>query len=123
MIGEWFARLGDFFSRAPAAVAIDLVDIALVAYVIYRVLLLIKGTRAMQMGLGLALVFALYQAARIFELVTLFTMMDSLITYVVQQAVAARRGQRAGDPRHRGGHQGRAAARAQAHRRAHRVRA
>ena len=83
MIGEWFARLGDFFSRAPAAVAIDLVDIALVAYVIYRVLLLIKGTRAMQMGLGLALVFALYQAARIFELVTLFTMMDSLITYVV----------------------------------------
>jgi len=83
MTGEWLARLGDFFSRAPAAVAIDLVDIALVAFVIYRVLLLLKGTRAMQMGVGLALVFGLYQAARIFELVTLFTMMDSLITYVV----------------------------------------
>ena len=83
MMAEWLARVADFFARSPAAVATDLADIALVAFLLYRVLLLMKGTRAMQMGIGLALVFALYQAARLLELVTLFTMMDSMITYIV----------------------------------------
>lgn len=77
------ARLADFFARPIGTIALDLVDIVIVAFVIYRVLLLMKGTRAMQMGIGLALVFVLYQAARMLGLLTLFTMMDSMLTYVV----------------------------------------
>jgi uncharacterized protein (TIGR00159 family) len=80
---ELLARLADFFARPTGTIALDFVDVGIVAYVIYRVLLLMKGTRAMQMGVGLALVFVLYQAARMLELLTLFTMMDSMLTYVV----------------------------------------
>ena len=83
MIHELLARITEFFGRPPGTVGLDLADIGIVAYVLYRALLLMKGTRAMQMGVGLAFVFVLYQAARALELVTLFTMMDSMLTYIV----------------------------------------
>lgn len=72
-----------FVGRDPWRVAADVVDILLVAYLFYRVLLLIRGTRAMQMVVGLVLVFLVYQLARRAELITLFTILDELLTYVV----------------------------------------
>ena len=39
---------------------LDLLDIGLVAFVIYRIMLLIKGTRAVQMLLGLAVILGVY---------------------------------------------------------------
>ncbi len=74
---------GFFIGRDPWRVTADIVDILLVAYLFYRVLLLIRGTRAMQMVVGLVLVFLVYQVARRAELVTLFTILDELLTYVV----------------------------------------
>lgn len=62
---------------------LNVVDVLLVAYLLYRVLKLIRGTRAMQMGIGLVLVFLVYHMARRIELVTLFTLLDGLLTYVV----------------------------------------
>ncbi len=35
----------------------DVADVLIVAYVIYRALLVIRGTRAMQMGTGLGVLF------------------------------------------------------------------
>ncbi len=49
---------------------IDLIDIALVAVVVYFVLRLIRGTRAVQMLVGLAVVVILYGLARAFGLLT-----------------------------------------------------
>jgi len=72
-----------FFTRDPWPITRDLVDIGLVAILIYWVLSLLKGTRAMQMAVGLALIFALYQLAQRLGLVTVSTILDSLITYVV----------------------------------------
>ena len=46
-----------FARRPPLAVLTDLGDILLVAYVIYRAMLVLRGTRAMQMGLGLGVLF------------------------------------------------------------------
>lgn len=83
MLPETLAGLRGFIQRAPTQVALDLVDIALVAFLIYRVLVLLKGTRAMQTGVGLALVFVIYHAARRFGLITLWTMLDTLLTYIV----------------------------------------
>ncbi|MDH5674905.1 MAG: diadenylate cyclase CdaA [Myxococcales bacterium] len=77
------ARLLEFFSRDVSLVLWDIADILLVAFVLYSVLLLIKGTRAMQMGIGLALVFVTYQAAKRFGLVTLHAMLDTLLTSLV----------------------------------------
>jgi diadenylate cyclase len=48
----------------------DAVDIALVAVVIYFVLRLIRGTRTVQMLIGLAVVLLVYELSRVFGLLT-----------------------------------------------------
>lgn len=72
-----------FQVRDAWRVVADVVDVLLVAYLFYRGLLLIRGTRAMQMVVGLVLVFLIYQLSRRAELTTLFTILDELLTYVI----------------------------------------
>ena len=45
--------------RTPLQLAKDALDVFLVYYLAYRALLVLRGTRAMQVGLGLSLVFVL----------------------------------------------------------------
>jgi diadenylate cyclase len=61
----------------------DLLDIGLVAFLIYELLLLIRGTRATQMALGGAFFFALFFVARAFELETVDWLVRNLAGYVV----------------------------------------
>lgn len=49
---------------------IDLLDVAIVAFMVYRVLLLIKGTRAMQMLTGLGILGIGFYISSMFELFT-----------------------------------------------------
>ena len=58
-------------------------DILIVYYVVYRALLLIKGTRAAQMLIGLVLVGAGFFAAKLLELTTLTWLLDNLINYSI----------------------------------------
>ncbi len=58
-------------------------DILIVYYVVYRALLLIKGTRAAQMLLGLVLVGLGFFAAKLLELTTLSWLLDNLINYSI----------------------------------------
>lgn len=60
----------------------DLVDIALVAVVFYNLLLLIRGTRAVQVLLGLVFFGGIYWAARLAELATLETILRSLLIFL-----------------------------------------
>ena len=83
MLNDLLARLGSFFLRDASLVLWDLADIGLVAVALYYVLLLIRGTRAVQVGIGLGLVFAIYQVARWLGLVTLYAMLDTLLTSLV----------------------------------------
>ena len=46
----------------------DVLDIIIVAFIIYRVIILIKGTGAFQVLLGLIIVFAIFLFAVIFKL-------------------------------------------------------
>ena len=62
---------------------VTFVDIAIVYYLIYRTLLLIKGTRAAQMLLGLLLIGAGFFAAKQFELTTLSWLLDNFINYFI----------------------------------------
>ena len=80
MIADLLANLQGFFERLSF---FDVVDILLVAFLLYRVLSLVKGTRAMQMGVGLALLFVVYQVARRFGLITLWSILDAALTYIV----------------------------------------
>ncbi|MFQ5527767.1 MAG: diadenylate cyclase CdaA [Thermoanaerobaculia bacterium] len=60
----------------------DLVDIALVAIVFYNLLLLIRGTRAVQVLLGLVFFGGIYWAAGLAELATLETILGQLLFFL-----------------------------------------
>ena len=66
---------------------LDIVDILIVSYLIYRTLLLIRGTRAVQMVLGIASILLLYFISAYFELQTLRvllkTFLGSLLVVIV----------------------------------------
>src|SRR6185295_1105912 len=57
----------------------DPIDILAVAVVVYNLLLLIRGTRAVQMLLGIVFVGFVYYAARLADLPTLQTLLESLL--------------------------------------------
>lgn len=57
-----------------------LVDVLLVAYVVYRVLLLIRGTRAQQILVGLGLILVAFLGAKVFQLRTLSWILDTFIS-------------------------------------------
>lgn len=57
----------------------DVIDILLVAIIVYNLLLLIRGTRAVQVLLGLVLVGALYYVSRFANLPTLESLLGSLL--------------------------------------------
>jgi uncharacterized protein (TIGR00159 family) len=61
----------------------DLLDILLVYYVFYRALLVLRGTRAMQVGVGLAMVFLLYLVAKWLQLATVLSVLGSLISSAI----------------------------------------
>jgi diadenylate cyclase len=70
-------------SRSPVHYLRDALDIFIVYYVVYRALLVLRGTRAMQVGVGLAAMFALYLVAQALELVTVLTIMGALISSMI----------------------------------------
>ncbi|WP_437763960.1 diadenylate cyclase CdaA [Sorangium sp. So ce281] len=78
---EGFLRL--FAVRPATQVIRDFFDIFIVAYVVYRALLVLRGTRAMQMGLGLGIVFLIYLGAKIFGLTTLLNLLSWLLSSII----------------------------------------
>jgi diadenylate cyclase len=60
----------------------DIVDILLVAFVIYRVILLIRGTRAVQMLLGITILIVMYFGARELELLTLYWLLGTFLSSI-----------------------------------------
>jgi uncharacterized protein (TIGR00159 family) len=80
-MNELVARLLDGATARDVIVA--LIDVFIVYYVIYRVLLLIKGTRAAQMVIGLVLIAAGFFAAKHFELATVSWLLDNFINYFI----------------------------------------
>jgi uncharacterized protein (TIGR00159 family) len=56
----------------------DLFDLVVVAFIVYRALLVLKGTRAMQMGLGFVAFGVLYLLAKYAQLATLLSVLSWL---------------------------------------------
>lgn len=61
----------------------DIIDIAIVAFIIYRIFLLIKGTRAVQMLLGLAVILGIYVASQVVGLYTLHWFLDNFLSSII----------------------------------------
>ncbi len=62
---------------------LDILDICIVAFIIYRIILLIKGTRAVQMLLGLAVILAVYMASRVGDLYTLNWFLSNFLSSII----------------------------------------
>ncbi len=62
---------------------IDLLDVAIVAFIVYRVLLLIKGTRAMQMLTGLGILSIGFFLSSALELFTTHWLLSHFFDYLV----------------------------------------
>lgn len=78
------ASLQEFISRLTfQSVVTTLVDIALVYYLIYRLLLTIRGTRAAQMVVGIVLIGAAFFVAERLELSTVSWLLDNFISYFI----------------------------------------
>lgn len=60
----------------------DIVDILIVAYLIYRILLMIRGTRTVQMMLGLFVIGGAYYVAQRFELYIISWVIRNLLGYL-----------------------------------------
>ena len=86
-VGQFFVELwgalAGFFQRDLGEVLRDCLDIGLVAVLIYWGLVIIRGTRAMQMAAGLVLLFVGYLVSSRLGLITIWTILDSLVTYFV----------------------------------------
>jgi diadenylate cyclase len=72
-----------FARRSASQIFADVVDLAIVAYLIYRVLLVLRGTRAMQMGFGLLVLGAIYVIGKWLGLVTLVTLLSTLLSSII----------------------------------------
>lgn len=59
------------------------IDLLLVAFLVYRVLLIIRGTRAVQMLIGLSLIIFLYFLARLFDLATLGWILGNFLSSII----------------------------------------
>lgn len=72
-----------FSSRPWLQVIVDIFDILVVTYVVYRALLVLRGTRAMQMGTGLGVIFLVYVVSKWAGFVTLFNLLSTLLSSII----------------------------------------
>jgi len=57
----------------------DVIDILVVAFLLYQLITIIRGTRSAQMVLGLVVIVGLYFMARIFDLITLLWLLETFL--------------------------------------------
>ncbi|HDS16047.1 MAG TPA: TIGR00159 family protein [Proteobacteria bacterium] len=62
---------------------LDAIDIIIVAILIYQILLIIRGTRAFQILLGLFLIFIFYQVSLLLEFYTLHWILNSFLSSII----------------------------------------
>jgi uncharacterized protein (TIGR00159 family) len=72
------------FARRPLSqIVIDVLDIVLVTWAVYRALLVLRGTRAMQMGTGLGVIFLVYVIAKWAGFITLYNLLSTLLSSII----------------------------------------
>jgi diadenylate cyclase len=73
--------------QRPAVTWWDLLDIAIVSVIVYELLKLIRGTRAVQMAIGIAVVVGLFYMSLGLQLETLNWLIRNIVGYVVFAAI------------------------------------
>lgn len=78
--------------QRPPVTFWDVVDILIVSLIVYEVLKLIRGTHAVQMGLGIAVLVGMFYLSRGFQLETLNWLIRNVVGYVVFAAIVLMQG-------------------------------
>ncbi|MDR0476995.1 MAG: diadenylate cyclase CdaA [Desulfobulbaceae bacterium] len=58
----------------------DILDIAIVAVIVHQIISIVRGTRSLQMLVGICVLIVVYFAARVFELATLMWLMQTFFS-------------------------------------------
>ena len=83
--------LSELLQRPPVTFW-DVVDITIVSLIIYELLKLIRGTHAVQMGLGITVLVGMFYLSRGFQLETLNWLIRNVVGYVVFAAIVLMQG-------------------------------
>lgn len=78
--------------QRPPVTFWDAVDILIVSLIVYEVLKLIRGTHAVQMALGIAVLVGMFYLSRGFQLETLNWLIRNVVGYVVFAAIVLMQG-------------------------------
>ncbi len=83
---DWTASIAELLRR-PSVTWWDVLDIAIVSVAVYELLKLIRGTRAAQMAVSIALFGGLFFASRYWHLETVNWLIRNFVGYVVFAAI------------------------------------
>ena len=88
MNSSWYQQVGSYISTYFRTVSwreifTATADVIIVYYIIYRVLKLVRGTRAAQTMAGMALIIGLFFAAKRLDLTTVSWLFEKLIEYFI----------------------------------------
>ncbi|MCA9642392.1 MAG: diadenylate cyclase, partial [Myxococcales bacterium] len=72
-----------FTDRTWVQLGRDFLDVSIVYYLFYRALLVVRGTRAIQVGFGLGAVLLLYVVAQRLQLETVINILGALISSMI----------------------------------------
>jgi diadenylate cyclase len=78
--------------QRPPVTFWDVVDILVVSLIVYEVLKLIRGTHAVQMALGIAVLVGMFYFSRGFQLETLNWLIRNVVGYMVFAAIVLMQG-------------------------------
>lgn len=78
---SWLLSLARELNTLRVSLA-DVIDVFIVALLIYALLVLLRGTRAMQMLWGILIIGALYLFSRALDLITLSTILGNLLAFL-----------------------------------------
>lgn len=84
---KYFASWGSLFPRSILDTLTNLIEIAIIAYIVYIVLLWIKNTRAWQLLKGLVLIFVFTLAAAVFRFDAILWILSKIATIAVTALV------------------------------------
>ncbi len=79
---SYFDSILDLYRFLPFTIR-DVIDIAIVAYITYRFLLLMRGTRGAQMTWGIVVLLLFYWVTRYYQLTAVQWLLSNLLTYIV----------------------------------------
>lgn len=79
----WNNFIEILINQSAKDIIAQLLDIFIVYYIIYRLLLIIKGTRTVPMAIGFMLIFVAYYVSRVLGLLTLYTLLQAFVSVIV----------------------------------------